>query len=157
MAEIERRFKCNCKEVSITHNGISYLVICGKHINGAYCAFPKLNVAVELSGYDGDYGYNEKKLHLAFTGKEDCIGNDTETSTRVRLLRGKGIYAIASVTIDYELTINDIKVFRQGADFNLRFPNTENAKQNNQFSIHADEHIYKEIKAAVLRQIDSLL
>ena len=60
------------------------------------------------------------------------------TSTRVRLLRGKGIYAIASVTIDYE-------------------PNTENAKQNNQFSIHADEHIYKEIKAAVLRQIDSLL
>ena len=76
------------------------------------------------------------------------------TSTRVRLLRGKGIYAIASVTIDYELTINDIKVFRQGADFNLRFPNTENAKQNNQFSIHADEHIYKEIKAAVLRQID---
>ena len=79
------------------------------------------------------------------------------TSTRVRLLRGKGIYAIASVTIDYELTINDIKVFRQGADFNLRFPNTENAKQNNQFSIHADEHIYKEIKAAVLRHIDSLL
>ena len=24
MAEIERRFKCNCKEVSITHNGMSY-------------------------------------------------------------------------------------------------------------------------------------
>ena len=60
MAEIERKFKCNCKEVSISHNGISYLVICGKHINGAYCVFPKLNVAVELSGYDGDYGYNEK-------------------------------------------------------------------------------------------------
>ena len=50
MAEIERKYKCNCKEVSITHNGSSYLVICGKHINGAYCAFPKLNIAVELSG-----------------------------------------------------------------------------------------------------------
>lgn len=68
MAEIKRRFKCNCKEVSITHNGNSYLVICGKHINGAYCAFPKLNVAVELSGYDGDYSYNEKKLRRAFAG-----------------------------------------------------------------------------------------
>ena len=77
MAEIERRFKCNCKEVSITHNGISYLVICGKHINGAYCAFPKLNVAVELSGYDGDYGYNEKKLCLAFA---DCSEVDESTS-----------------------------------------------------------------------------
>ena len=73
MAEIERKFKCNCKEVSISHNGISYLVICGKHINGAYCAFPKLNIAAELSGYDGDYGYNEKKLHLAFTDKEECL------------------------------------------------------------------------------------
>ncbi len=79
MAEIERKFKCNCKEVSISHNGISYLVIYGKHINGAYCAFPKLNIAAELSGYDGDYGYNEKKLHLAITDKEEYLDNDTET------------------------------------------------------------------------------
>lgn len=34
------------------------------------------------------------------------------TKTRVRLLGGDGIYAIASVTIDGELTINDIKVER---------------------------------------------
>ena len=80
MAEIERNFKCNCKEVSISHNGISYLVICGKHINGAYCAFPKLNIAAELSGYDGDYSYNEKKLHLALAGKEEYLGYDSETA-----------------------------------------------------------------------------
>ena len=45
MAEIERKFKCNCKEVSISHNGISYLVICGKHINGmtAITAITKRN------------------------------------------------------------------------------------------------------------------
>ena len=79
------------------------------------------------------------------------------TSTRVRLLRGKGIYAIASVTIDFELIINDIKVYREGAKFNLQFPNSENAKQNNQFSIYADERFYKEIKAAVIKQIDSLV
>ena len=51
------------------------------------------------------------------------------TSVRVRRIYGKGLYAIASVTIDGELTINDIKVYRKG--------------------------LYKEIKAAVLKQIDS--
>ena len=50
------------------------------------------------------------------------------TSVRVRRIYGKGLYAIASVTIDGELTINDIKVYRKGAE---------------------------EIKAAVLKQIDS--
>ncbi|MER2149373.1 MAG: DUF6618 family protein [Ruminococcus sp.] len=64
MAIIERTFSCNCKEVSISHNGTSYLVICGKHVNGGYCAFPRLKIAAELSGYDGDYGYNEMKLRL---------------------------------------------------------------------------------------------
>ncbi|MEE0874594.1 septation protein SpoVG family protein [Ruminococcus sp.] len=77
------------------------------------------------------------------------------TSVRVRRIYGKGLYAIASVTIDGELTINDIKVYRKGADFTLRFPNSENAKQNNQFSILAEDSLYKEIKAAVLKQIDS--
>lgn len=76
MNKTVRAYKCNCKEVSIAYNGTSYLVILGKHVNGAYCAFPQLNVAAELSGYDGDYGYNEKKLRLAFTGKES---DDKET------------------------------------------------------------------------------
>lgn len=66
MAEIKRRFKSNCTEISVEHKGISYLIICGKHINGGFCAFPALNIAVELSAYDGDYGYNEKKLRAAF-------------------------------------------------------------------------------------------
>ncbi len=79
MAEIKRRFKSNCKEISVEHNGTTYLIICGKHINGGFCAFPKMNIAMELSSYDGDYGYNEKKLHLAFTDKEEYLDNDTET------------------------------------------------------------------------------
>ena len=64
MAIIERTFSCNCKEVSISHNGTSYLVICGKHVNGA-----------ELSGYDGDYGYNEMKLRLVL---DDDVEDVTE-------------------------------------------------------------------------------
>ena len=62
------------------------------------------------------------------------------TSVRVRRIYGKGLYAM---------------VYRKGADFTLRFPNSENAKQNNQFSILAEDSLYKEIKAAVLKQIDS--
>ena len=31
----------------------------------------KMNIAMELSSYDGDYGYNEKKLRLAFDGRNE--------------------------------------------------------------------------------------
>ncbi len=50
------------------------------------------------------------------------------TSTRVRIIGGDGIYAIASVTIDKQLTINDIKVERHGNEFTVKMPKTETAK-----------------------------
>ena len=109
MAEIERNFKCNCKEVSISHNGISYLVICGKHINGAYCAFPKLNVAVELSGYDGDYGYNEKKLYLAFTDKEECLGNDIVVNGKDYIMLHKTLEQVLRRYIREQYTLDRIQ------------------------------------------------
>lgn len=76
MAEIKRNFKVVSKEANIEHNGASYLVIYGKHINGGFCSFPKLNIATELSAYDGDYGYNTKKLLLVFSEHSDI---DSET------------------------------------------------------------------------------
>ena len=76
MAEIKRRFKSNCIEIRVEHKGSSYLIICGKHINGGFCAFPALNIAVELSSYDGDYDYNEKKLRAAFTGHNEVGTNE---------------------------------------------------------------------------------
>lgn len=81
MAEIKRKYNCNCKEFTVDVQGNSYLVICGKHVNGAYCAFPNLNIAAELSGYDGDYSYNEKKLRLAFEGR-----NGVDTTGVIREL-----------------------------------------------------------------------
>ena len=92
MAEIKRRFKSNCKEISVEHNGTTYLIICGKHINGGFCAFPKMNIAVELSSYDGDYGYNEKKLRLAFDGR-----NEVETASVIRELARVITLAIQSL------------------------------------------------------------
>lgn len=75
------------------------------------------------------------------------------TKTRVRLLGGDGIYAIASVTIDGKLTINDIKVERKGKKLILKFPSTENAKRNNQHSIIPDESLFKDIKAKIIQKI----
>ena len=76
------------------------------------------------------------------------------TKTRVRILGGDGIYAIASVTIDGKLTINDIKVERKGKEIILKFPSTENAKRNNQHSIIPDESLFKEIKSKVIEKIN---
>lgn len=92
MAEIKKRFKSNCTEISVEQNGTTYLIICGKHINGGFCAFPKLNISVELSSYDGDYGYNEKKLRLAFNGR-----NEVETASVIRELARVITVAIQSL------------------------------------------------------------
>lgn len=75
------------------------------------------------------------------------------TSTRVRVLGGNGIYAIASVTIDSELTINDIKVERHGNEIKIKLPKTANAERNNQRSVVPDERLFKEIKAEIIKKI----
>lgn len=75
------------------------------------------------------------------------------TSTRVRIIGGDGIYAIASVTIDNELTINDIKVERHGDQISVLLPKTEIARRNHQYTIHADQKLYKEIKAEIFKEI----
>ena len=75
------------------------------------------------------------------------------TKTRVRLLGGDGIYAIASVTIDNELTINDIIVRRNGNDITVKLPNTENAKRNSQLTIITDQKLFKDIKAKIIQKI----
>ena len=76
------------------------------------------------------------------------------TSTRVRVIGGDGIYAIASITIDNTLIINDIKVERHGNDIIVKMPRTESAKQSNQFSVYfSDEQLYKEIKAKIIAKL----
>ena len=82
MTEIKRKFKCNCKELSISANENSFLVICGKHINGAYCAFPSLNISAELSAFEGDYDYNKSKLIIAFA---NTVGTEVDEVTIAEL------------------------------------------------------------------------
>jgi len=77
------------------------------------------------------------------------------TSTRVRIVGGEGIYAIASVTIDEVMTINDIRVERHGNDITVKMPQTETAKTNKQYTIFiSDESLYKELKAKIIEKIN---
>lgn len=75
------------------------------------------------------------------------------TSTRVRIIGGQGIYAVASVTLDNELIINDIIVRRIGSNLTIKLPNTENAKRNSQLTIITDQKLFKEIKAKITQKI----
>lgn len=76
------------------------------------------------------------------------------TSTRVRLLGGQGIYAIASVTIDNVLTINDIKVECHGNELTVILPKTETARLNKQHTIHISNNVlFLEIKTKILEKI----
>ena len=79
------------------------------------------------------------------------------TSTRVRIIGGQGIYAIASVTINNQLTINDIKVERHGNELTVKMPKTETAKLNHQYTIYVrDDGLYKDIKKHIISRISEI-
>lgn len=67
MAKIEREYKVIAKEIAIAANGISFLTICGKHINGGYAAILNFGIAAELS--TDDKSYNSSKI---FAALESC-------------------------------------------------------------------------------------
>ena len=52
-------------EFSVAINGLSYLVIFGRHVNGGFCALPRNGVSCELSAHDdfGDIGYNTESIN----------------------------------------------------------------------------------------------
>lgn len=60
--KIERTFQAEAVcEFSLDIEGLSYLVIYGKHINGYYICVPNWGWGCEASGPDS-VGYNEEKL-----------------------------------------------------------------------------------------------
>ena len=64
-------------EFSVAINGLSYLVIFGRHVNGGFCALPRNGVSCELSAYDefGDIGYNTECINgkIKSRGKAQAI------------------------------------------------------------------------------------
>ncbi len=63
MAIIRKEYRATVKEFSIDCCGLSFLAICGKHINGAYVAFPGYGVSAELS--ESDVYYNTTSIMTA--------------------------------------------------------------------------------------------
>ena len=72
------------------------------------------------------------------------------TSTRIRFINNSKYIAIASVTLDNELIINDIRVVANGkSDIRLIFPCSERALSRRQYNILPDSELYKRIKKAI--------
>ena len=78
------------------------------------------------------------------------------TSTRVRNLGDDKLCAIASVTIDGELIINDIKVERHGKKLAVILPQSERARLNKQYSICPGKKLYEEIRTEILKKMEEL-
>ncbi len=57
------------QEFSVDYNGLNYLVIYGKHINGGFIAIPNWGVSSE-SGNPTDIFYNTEKLSTKFDDYE---------------------------------------------------------------------------------------
>lgn len=49
MAKIRRKYIATVKEMSIDCGGLSFLTLCGRHINGAYVSFINFWVSAELA------------------------------------------------------------------------------------------------------------
>lgn len=75
------------------------------------------------------------------------------TATRVRLIRNSKYLAIASVTLDDELIINDIRVVKENSDIKLIFPCTERALMRNQYNIVPSAELYAKIKKSIYQKI----
>ena len=67
------------------------------------------------------------------------------TSTRIRFINNSKYIAIASVTLDNELIINDIR---------LIFPCSERALARRQYNILLDSELYIRIKKAIFFELN---
>lgn len=84
------------------------------------------------------------------------MSNETNvTSVRVRKLYNNNLLAIASVTLNDELIINDIKVISNGEEkIIIELPNSEYAKRNNQSNIIVKGKLLKQIRNDIIRKIN---
>lgn len=80
MARTRAKYKVSAQEVSIDCCGLSFLTICGTHINGAYAVFPGYGVSAELSV--NDVSYNKKRIFEALRRSGDSWLPDSDDALR---------------------------------------------------------------------------
>lgn len=77
------------------------------------------------------------------------------TSVRLRYIKSNHILCIASVTLNNQLIINDIKVLNENNEYVIRLPNTEFAQKNQQYSLVPQADLYNDIKSAIINKIQN--
>lgn len=75
------------------------------------------------------------------------------TDVRVRRINSNNIVAIASVTLNNELIINDIVVNNMNGAYQIKMPNSERAKSNNQYSVIPLNTLYRKIKNTIIEKL----
>lgn len=83
---MKAKFKGTCnvtsKELRIDLNGLSFLTICGKHINGGYACIPYWGFAFELSDSEFDVKYNADKISKALIACDSVYLPNNEKERR---------------------------------------------------------------------------
>lgn len=51
------------------------------------------------------------------------------TSVKIRYIQNSHIFCIASVTLDNQLIINDIKIYRDNEEYVIRLPNSNSNRK----------------------------
>lgn len=72
------------KEIQIDCCGLSFLVICGIHINGAFASIINYGVSCELSIFPESYNYNASKLSDVLCAcKSDWLPKSEKTRAEI--------------------------------------------------------------------------
>lgn len=78
------------------------------------------------------------------------------TKVKIRLMDKPRLKAIASITFDNELTINDIKVIKTGKRLCAEFPKHQFAKNNNlEYIVPLNKNVRRMIESKILDEYDN--
>ena len=72
------------------------------------------------------------------------------TAVRCRIITSNKYIAVASITLDDELIINDIRVSYENGMYQLTFPNSARAQRYGQYSILPTEELYVKAKEKIV-------
>jgi DNA-binding cell septation regulator SpoVG len=80
------------------------------------------------------------------------------TKVKIRLMDKPRLKAIASITLDNELTINDIKVIKTGKRLCSEFPKHQFAKNNNlEYIVPLNKDIRRMIESNILDEYAKMI
>lgn len=77
------------------------------------------------------------------------------TDVRIRRIKSNNLIAIASITLNNELIINDITVSYVDGVISIKLPNSAFAESNRQYSIIPQHKLFHKIKKAIIEKLNA--